>query len=337
MGKKPREIKGYINFCGENVVDMMQVRPGNDGTARFAAHLGGSAFNAAIGAAKLVRAKKLPIGIRYIGVVSLDQFGEQFMATMAKAGIDTSLAVRNNSFTTKAYVTSTVEGGERKNGFSFNRDVTNPGHLELAGKIESINAAHPNIFAFGCISSVMDPDHKGYFEAGEAAYNKGGAIYYDYNTRPQLIASIDQYRHRVCAWHQLSGIIKMSVDDLHATRPNADITLDSISSRDSNRIFIMTDGGKGAEASFHRTQSGFQINLAAKPLNAPNTVGAGDNFNAGLLVNLASNGLWTPTDWFNITAAQMGDALKAGNNAARQHLLRQGATAIHAVHSRGSR
>ncbi len=323
-----KEIKGHINICGENVVDMVETRPGRDGTKRFAAHLGGSAFNAAMAVARLVRTQKLPIGVRYIGVVSNDQFGEQFMQTMRDAGIDTTLSLLAKSFTTKAFVTSSTQGGERKNGFSFNCDSTAVAHKSLPRMIESLKQTghSQNIFAFGCISSVMDPEHPSYFEAAQIVHSRQYPVFYDLNTRPQLIADMDQYRARINGWRQLAGIVKMSADDLAIANPGK--TLADIANDDSQRIYIETDGGKGASAIFNRQCDPIALHASAKPLRAPNTVGAGDNFNAGFLVEMAKSGLWTPDQWYNMPKSALAKCVRAGNLAAEQHLIRQGAAII---------
>jgi sugar/nucleoside kinase (ribokinase family) len=87
---------------------------------------------------------------------------------------------------------------------------------------------------------------------------------------------------------------------------------------------VFTKGNAGSEAYTKKVKA----HADAVELNAPNTVGAGDNFNAGFALNLAKNGFFTPQAIIDMPQDMLQKILAAANNNSAEHLKNQGAVML---------
>lgn len=328
-------LAAILNFVGEAVADFKEIPVKKGQPRQFQVLTGGSAVHSALGAARMIKQAKLNIGVRLIGTLSNDVFGNDMMRELAKAGVDTSLIARTDTYTTSAFVTSTVVRRERKNDFTFHRDAHDNSGQTLVARIQTLKDAEiPQLFFFGSISTILEPEATHKMAAAKAAREMGAVVYYDLNTRPKLITSWENYRQRIDKWADVSDIIKMSSDDAEATYPTLDAYTIAYKLQRNSGVptIVYTDGAKGAQLIQPASMKpGDVISQSAKPLHTPNTVGAGDNFNAGFGIGLVQQGLLTPSHITAATPDQLRAVLRRANLTAERHLMRNGATLIAAA------
>lgn len=320
------EKQAYINIVGEAVGDFMQLPMGEDGRMQFDFSVGGGAVNAAIGAAHAAREMGLSVGVRFIGRLSTDLLGQRIRAAMESAGVDLERAIATNVASTIALVTRTDARGRDQNGFTFNHQTKDETAARFPQIVQSlVTEMPPNLFVFGGISTVLSPDADHIFRAMKAAHTAGCITILDPNVRPSLIGNLDTYRANFASWASFAHIVKMSDEDQKIIYPDKDhnAAAYTIQRNDGTPTIIVTDGSK--RTTLFQPERSFEINSFVKKLDCSNTVGAGDNFNAGLCVGLVSKGLLKPADIVQANKEVLCDVSDLANATARAHLLRQGA------------
>ncbi|MDX9689104.1 MAG: hypothetical protein EOM37_06880 [Proteobacteria bacterium] len=307
-----------IYFCGEVVADFLEQTQGS-GNFRF--FLGGSHFNGAIGAARAVKREGLDdkIKVGFIGPISQDMFGQRFYAALQENGIVTDFVTRVPLNTTLAVV-STCPGKE--NDFSFYSTETAAqvtGTKELPQKLRDSNDGL--ILFLGSISTVMSPARDDWHAFCETARNHALCCY-DLNARPSIAKDSETYREIVLQWAKISHIMKASDADIGWAYP--DKSMEEIAKlwlEAGASLVIFTKGMHGSEA----FAKGVHATATTLNLIATNTVGAGDNFNAGLGIALAQKECFTAEAIQKLTQKDLEDILKGANENAAYHLVSIGA------------
>jgi len=304
-----------VFFCGEVVVDMLEHK---HGSGVFNLLLGGSHFNSALGAARIVKRETLPFRIGFIGLVSRDMFGDRFYRALLDAGIDTSGVKRVPYNSTLAVVS--VRPGE-ENEFSFYESQTTVA-MTAPEDFADIDIKDSNkIFCFGSISTVLEPAR--YAWSGFAKNLKDASlIYYDLNTRPSIAKDPAKYRSLLQEWAGIAHVVRASEADIAWAYPGA--SFEEVASTWLNsgaRIAVFTKGKNGAEAYTARIRA-----YAPSPaLIAPHTIGAGDNANAGLVIALAKKDVFSADALEKLDEQDLSEVLAGANKAAAQHLVSIGA------------
>ncbi|MCE8472689.1 PfkB family carbohydrate kinase, partial [Rhodovulum sulfidophilum] len=109
----------------------------------------------------------------------------------------------------------------------------------------------------------------------------------DPNIRPGFIADEPAYRARIARMIAAADIVKVSDEDLHWLEgPGEPCDLARGLLGRGPRLVLLTRGAAGAHALSH-TAERF---MPAPAVQAVDTVGAGDSFNAGILAGLAKAG-----------------------------------------------
>ncbi|MDD5585364.1 MAG: PfkB family carbohydrate kinase [Alphaproteobacteria bacterium] len=305
-----------IFFCGEVVVDMLEQQ---QGSGDFKLLLGGSHFNSAMGAVRAVKRENLDIQIGFIGPVSQDMFGGRFFKAMQDAGIDTSGVKRVPCNSTLAVVS--VHPG-KENDFCFYDSNTTVQITAIEDLPEPQKTGGDNhIFCFGSISTVLEPARFAWYEFTKRLRNKA-LIYYDLNARPSIARDPEKYRNLLLEWASVVHIMRASDADIAwaypemSTKEVADIWLKAGAS-----LAVFTKGHKGSEAYTRKCSAVAD----ALDLIASNTVGAGDNANAGLVIALAKMDCFTPRMIEELSETRLTDILQGANNTAALHLISIGA------------
>lgn len=309
-------MRSQVFFCGEVVADLLEQTPGS---GDFKLLLGGSQFHGARGARKAALRENADISVGFVGPISSDMFGERFVSVLTEEGIDLSGIKRVDRNTTLAIVS--IRPG-KENAFSFyGRDTA-----EQMTKIEDLpvqlgDGQAQKICCFGSISTVMEPARFAWLEfAGKQRQN--GLVMYDLNTRPSIAKDPERYRGLVLEWARIAHIVKASDADIGWAYPGmsmpdvAKIWLDA-----GAKMAVFTKGMHGSEA-YTAKVSGKAETL---DLIATNTVGAGDNFNAGLSIYLAKGGYTTPEKIEGLDETTLCSILQGANHTAAYHLISIGA------------
>lgn len=297
-----------ILSCGEALIDMLP-RQSTAGEAAFAPYAGGSVFNTAIALGRL------GAEAGFLSGISNDLFGEVLIETLAASRVDAGLSIRSDRPTTLAFV-KLVDGHA---SYAF-YDENTAGRMITPADLPAIPAAVKAMF-FGGISLPVDPCG-GTYEALMAREAAARVTMLDPNIRPGFIRDEAAYRARLNRMIARADIVKVSDEDLRWLEGPGEIEAlaRGLLTRGTKLVFV-TEGGTGA----HAFSAGLSLFEPSHRVTVVDTVGAGDTFNAGVLVALDRAGKLTKTDVATADAALISACLKLGNAAAAITVSRAGA------------
>jgi fructokinase len=259
-----------ILICGEALFDVFL---GEEFAKGFAldARIGGSAFNVAMGLARLGR----PVGL--LTGVSTDALGDKLVRAMAEEGVATGFLKRTAAPTTLALVAVGPDGSPRYQFYgegAADRQVE-PADLPPCDGIEAL--------VFGCFSLLTRPTGETFLGFARAAAG-GPLVVLDPNVRPTVEPDMAVWRARVDAFAAAADLVKVSAEDLHLMYPGEAASAVAARWLAGRAVaVVVTRGGEGA--TFHGTAA--TIDVAAPRVVVADTVGAGDSFLAALLTALA--------------------------------------------------
>ncbi len=235
-------------------------------------HPGGSVFNTAISLGRLGVSTGLFTGL------SNDMFGKQLQAALDESRVDISLASISNRPTTLAFVE--LINGQASYAFY---DENTAGRMIGPNDLPELPAQIKALF-LGGISLACDPCADTYLKLAQLN-SANRTLMLDPNIRPDFIKDENRYRARMHQLIGMSDILKVSDEDLtwliRSPKPVIDKAAELLDQGPS--IVILTCGADGAIGFL---KDGRKIQIPAIPVDAVDTVGAGDAFNAGFLANL---------------------------------------------------
>lgn len=298
-----------ILCLGEALIDMVP-RQTPEGLA-FLPCPGGAVFNTAVAAGRL--------GVRpmFLWGLSSDMFGDALAAALAAAGVDATLCPRPDRPTTLAFVT--LEAGQARYLFL---DENTAGRMLTAAEMPEVPAAVGALF-LGGISLATEPCGTAVEAmAGRAAAGGERLIMLDPNIRPGFIGDEAAYRARLARLIAIAHVVKLSDEDLAWIAGPGDIAENARAILAAGpRLVLVTQGARGAHA-FARD---WDVHVHAPPVTVADTVGAGDTFNAGILVALAEAGALSPAALEALPLEVASAALAFATRAAAVSVSRVGA------------
>jgi fructokinase len=295
--------------CGDALIDFVPAKTA-DGRDAMMPVVGGSCLNVAVAMARLGP----PTG--FVGGVSTDMFGGMIAAHLAASGVDMRYVTRSASETTLAFVR--LVNGEAH--YAFYDETTaarlwthQPGQIPFP----AIDALH-----VGSTTLINEPSSTATLDMVAAA--KGlTTLAFDPNCRPSLVRDRAAYAARMAEFASLADIIRMSDVDFEFLFGDADP--DERAERylaGGARLVVLTRGGDGVTA-WHGDAG--RVTVAAPKIEVVDTIGAGDTFQAALLVALKEAGRLDVDALAEITADELEAALAFGVTAAAVTCSREGA------------
>jgi len=297
-----------ILCCGEALIDML---PRNlpDGGRAFMPVAGGAVFNTAVAIARL----GAPAGL--FSGLSTDFFGDMLRDHLADSGVDCRLVITSNRATTLAFVR--LADGQAEYFFydenSAGRMLDESDLPELAGDIHAL--------FFGGISLIAAPCGATY----ESLMRREAArrvTMLDPNVRPDFVADEKAYRSRIERMMAHADIVKVSEDDLAwlCGGGDAERHATALLAR-GPRVVIVTRGADGAIGLTER----YRLAVESPAVRVVDTVGAGDTFNAGVLVALHQGGRLSKQAIAGLSESDLHAALQLATRAAAVTVSRAGA------------
>ncbi|CDN52455.1 Fructokinase [Neorhizobium galegae bv. officinalis bv. officinalis str. HAMBI 1141] len=297
-----------ILCCGEALIDMLP-RDTTLGEKGFAPYAGGAIFNTAIALGRLGQPTAFFTGI------SDDLMGDVLRDTLAKSGVDYSLAAVSSRPTTIAFVK--LVNGQATYAFydegTAGRMITEADLPVLGDDCEAMH--------FGAISLIPEPCGATY-EALMAREYRKRVISFDPNIRPGFIKDKPKHMDRVRRMAAMSDIIKFSDEDLDWFGMQGDH--DALAAHwleQGAKLVVLTRGADGATG---YTKS-FKVSVPSERVTVVDTVGAGDTFDAGILASLKMQDLLTKEKVAGLTEDAVSKALALGAKAAAVTVSRAGA------------
>ncbi|MEW6643809.1 MAG: carbohydrate kinase [Pseudomonadota bacterium] len=261
--------------CGDALIDCLPVRAA-DGRDAMVPVVGGSCLNIAIGMARLGAAAG------FVGGVSTDMFGEMIAGHATASGVDLRFAARSSRQTTLAFVR--MEDGEPRYAF-YDEGSAARSWRHVAGSLPfaTLDAVH-----VGSTTLVDDTAAAQAMALAVEARAAGATVAFDPNCRPGLVADKAAYRARMDGFIAAADIVRMSDVDFAFLYGDADMAAKAAEWLAAGaRLVVVTRGGEGAQAWHGGAGS---ITVRAPQVDVIDTIGAGDSFQAALLVALQAMG-----------------------------------------------
>lgn len=249
------------------------------------AYPGGSSFNAAI---SLGRAG---IPATFIGDTGNDRVGHQTVAFLQDNGIDTScisMPAERKSAVSLAFLNEHNDAE-----YLFYKD-----HEHASIDFVQPDIQPDDILLFGsfyAVNPVIRPQMSALLDY---ARSRGALIYYDVNFRSSHSNEVMKVTPNLIENLEYADVVRGSLDDFSVLYRKTDP--ESIYRSDIAfycKNFICT---KGAQGTHLFAGTNYQKTYDAPPCNVESTIGAGDNFNAGLLYAIIK---------YNITRQQLAQGL----------------------------
>ncbi len=298
-----------ILSCGDALIDFVPVRT-DDGREAVRPVVGGSCLNVAVGLARL------GASAGFVGGISTDLFGCMIADHATASHVDLRHATRSAHQTTLAFVRTVA--GESHYAF-YDADTASAHWTYRRGSIpfEAIDAVH-----VGSTTLVHD---RGAAEAGAliADARPAATISFDPNCRPNLVRDVAAYRARMDAFAGSADIVRMSDMDFDHLYGEKDVAtrVQSLLARGSSLV-VITRGSNGALA-WHAHAGAVEVEAVA--VDVVDTIGAGDSFQAALLVALQRLGRLERRRLQAIGADELRRALSFACNCAALTCTRAGA------------
>ncbi len=304
-----------LYFVGEAIADLRSVP---DLPRSLNINLGGSSYFGSIGAANAIkRAGAAHIKSYYVGSVSEDLFGGLFLEDFKKHGVGIDY-IRRIEHLSMLAVISVVDG---KNKFDF-YGRQKPNTIDDL-KIDDIvyDLKEPNqLFCVGSVVMTVPNARDAVTEYVTRKSADGHVVYFDPNTRPNIIPDRQEYADRLLKIAHQASVVRFSEEDVAWTYPydsHDDVAAQFLKAGPA--AIIITHGGGGCTVF---TPEGKQFVPSEINPGIVFTVGAGDNFNAGVLTALASRGVSKKDALRNLSAGDWAKICAEANTVAFNHLLR---------------
>ena len=260
------QTAAVITVVGEALVDLL-ISPAGD----VEAALGGAPFNTARAGGRL------GADVEFVGALSTDRFGTLLAEQLAADGVSTERAPRVVAPTTLAAAELDESGAA---AYRFYIDGTS------APALTSVDGGG-EVWFTGGLGLVLEPMAASVEAAVDVASASGRLVMVDVNCRPLVVPDRSEYVARVERVVHNSHILKVSDDDLDYLSPGVapiDAARSLLAAGPS--VVLVTAGAAGV----HLVTPSAERFVPATPVEVVDTVGAGDTFGAGFLVDWCSGG-----------------------------------------------
>lgn len=256
-----------ILVCGEALYDVFFAKESDTGFL-LDARIGGSAFNVAVGLARLGRQVGLFTG------VSGDRTGRKLVEALRREGVETAFLAQKEAHTTLALVELTEGGSARYTflGEGAADRLVEPADVPDLERVEAL--------VFGCFSLLTVPTGDTFL--GLAQHPRPLKVL-DPNIRASVAPDMALWRERVAAFARHADVVKASAEDLASLYPDEDAA--AVARRwleDGAALVALTSGSEGARL----LSRALDVSVPAERIEVVDTVGAGDTFLAALLTAL---------------------------------------------------
>ena len=250
---------------GETIYDILF----REGTP-VAAVPGGSVFNG------LISLGRAGLDCTFITEIGADQVGQHILGFMQENGINTDYVSCYQGKKTAVSLAFLDDKGDAH--YSFYKDYPN-NRLDFEMPLIQAN----DIVAFGAyfaLNPVLQDKVKPFLNY---ARKQGAILYYDLNFRDNHAHEVESLRETFKENFAIADIVRGSHEDFINIFGHDETR--EIYDKETSKgcpILICTRGRDGVEVIDH----GKEYSFSSKPITPVSTIGAGDNFNAGMIYGL---------------------------------------------------
>ena len=264
---KNQHTSRSIYAIGESLIDI--IFSDND---MVSAKPGGSMLNACISLGRLGH------HVHFLTEFGNDKAGDRIATFLNDNNVNSEFSVRHNRSKTTLALAFLDKSGNAS--YSFYQDLP-----EEAPEIQIPDFKPGDVLLFGSFYAIRPRNHANIEKLLNGARKAGAIIIYDPNIRPSKFQDTPETLERIFSLINSADIIKGSDEDfsyIYKTTNQADI----LRKLDLNgSLFFLTSGKNGVNVIYQGSITHFNI-----PYIVPvSTIGAGDNFNVGIINALISN------------------------------------------------
>lgn len=262
---------------GEALMDVFGGADTAQGVA-LDARIGGSPLNVAIGLARLGQP------VAFFGALSSGFLGDRLLRALHDEGIDSRAVPRLDAPTTLGLVGLDAKGVA---SYAFYGQGCADRLLPMEALARVPSAARA--FHFGSYAMVVEPVASTQRALVEREHTRS-LVAYDPNVRLNVEPALQRWRDTLQWMLPRTHLLKLSAEDLELLYPGAsadDLAREWLAQ--GVACVVVTQGGGGAGA----WRAGEHWQVPPVPVQVVDTVGAGDTFQAALLVGLAERGVWS--------------------------------------------
>ena len=301
--------------CGEALIDVFSDHNDETNNLSLVARPGGTPYNVAIAIARLGGQSALLTGI------SSDSLGQHLYQSLKNESVVTDYLIRRQNPTALSLI-SVDQAGQP--GYTFygsncaDSSITRQMFPTIGSDVAGLH--------FASYSIVMPPAADAFLELATQMNDRFISI--DPNVRPTVFPNLDTWRTRIDSFAKLAQLLKVSTEDLQYLYPS--VAVETIVERyltKGVKLVVITDGDQAVSAWTENCQV---VRVKPLPTKVVDTVGAGDTFQAALLVKLFEMGAGNPNAAIEaLDEDQIYDLLDFANQAARITCLKRGADSPH--------
>jgi fructokinase len=291
--------EGLIDFISQSDLD-------------FKGHPGGSPLNCSVSIARQ------GVKVQYLGRLSTDLFGERLLSHLKANQVGTDLVVRTDDNSTLSFIQKQNDGSAAYAFFAHETaDI-----LWDQKELDSIRLpSETRIIHFGSISLTQEP-------CGALLANflmnrcSEYLLSFDPNIRPSLVADRGVYMKRFEDLCSISGLVKLSDEDLSWLYPG-------VSREEAVKMILdlgaglvaLTEGAEGARLFTNK----MTVSCALFGLPVVDTIGAGDTFHGALLAYLHKKKIFSKSELSELDHQELSALGNYANKAAGINCNRKGA------------
>ncbi|WP_372734061.1 carbohydrate kinase [Nocardioides sp.] len=290
-----------VLVVGESLVDIVATPSGAPHE-----YAGGSAANVA------VALSRLGLAVRFATSFAGDRRGQMIADHLSDAGVDLACDPAAISRTSTAKATLDTTGAAR---YTFDLDWRlNPVATDPT----------PLVVHTSSLAAVLAPGAEEVLALLERLRDTS-TISYDINARPAVSGTGPEVVQRVERVVAASDLVKASDEDLEALYPGRTLADSAQALMDLGPAVVVVT--RGADGAFWLDRDG-TVEVASRPVDVADTIGAGDTFGAGLICALAERrrlGAGGRTDLRGLDRREVGEVLDFASRAAAVTVSRPGA------------
>jgi fructokinase len=270
---------------GETILDLIFE---NEQPARSV--VGGSVLNA------IVSLSRLGVPVTFISEVGDDRVGDIVCRFMERNGIATDYVDRFEG--RRSPVSLAFLGADKNAEYIFHTD-----YPEERLRMTFPEIHEDDIFMFGSFYALNPAYRNRFVRFPEEAVRRKALLYYDPNIRSSHGVDRRLLEQAVAENCSYASIVRGSHEDFEYLYGN---TYTEIMKRRGGN-FLTTHGAEGV----HLYTEAIHAHFASRQLTPVSTIGAGDNFNAGLVYGLIKYDIRT-RDLPHLSEAEWGKVIKCG-------------------------